>query len=62
MANFKIVITEKGSKRAYPAIWYAGLHGHEFLVTVSERWKSMYEVVAGEYAGKIIDPKDCKKL
>jgi hypothetical protein len=55
-----IEITPVGSERAKPAIWYAGMVGVRFNVAKSISWASIYEVVDGDYKGKVIDPKDCK--
>lgn len=56
---FTVEITRKGSERAYPSIWYAGMDGFHFEVRKSKQWPSVYEVVK---TGKIIDPADCKKV
>lgn len=60
--SFKVSITEKGSQRALPAIWYGGKANEVFEVVKSQEWTSVYEVVSGKFKGKIIDPKDCTIL
>lgn len=57
--KFEVMITEAGSIRAQPAIWYAGMVNRIFTVIKSKEWSSIYEVVKGRYKGKVIDPKDC---
>lgn len=57
---FQVVITQQGSEKAKPAIWYAGMAYYNFLVVKSKKWPTVYEVIEGKYKGNIIDPKDCK--
>ena len=59
---FTVSITEKGSKRALPAIWYGGMAQSWFNVIVSKEWPSVYEVINGKFKGKFIDPKDCERI
>lgn len=56
---FEVQITEHGSDRAKPAIWYAGKAGETFTVIRSKKYYPFYEVIIGEYKDKIIDSKDC---
>ena len=58
---FTVMITEEGSADALPAIWYGGMANHWFNVVMNKQYR-MYEVVNGKYKGKVIDPKDCKKV
>ena len=59
---FTVCITKEGSQRALPAIWYGGMYNRWFNVVRSKEWPSVYEVINGEFEGKIIDPKDCEKI
>lgn len=58
---FTVAITPEGAKRAWPAIWYFDQERKSFKVKKA-KWPLLYEVVEGQFTGKLIDYADCKKV
>ena len=58
--TFTVEITPKGSKDAFPAIWYCGKSHERFVVKHLTTAKDVYEVVKGKNKGRYIIKQDCR--